>query len=162
MAAQPTRTGTRPARDFKRVVAQNRKARHEYDILDTYEAGLELRGTEVKSLRRGRASLMEAHIRVRDGEAFLEGCHIPPYQQASFEQHDPLRRRKLLLSHHELRRIGEAIAQRGLTAVPLQLYFKGPWAKVEMAVARGRKLHDKRQALKSADARRDMDRRGES
>jgi len=141
-----------------RSIATNRKARHLYEVMDTYEAGLVLKGTEVKSLRAGKASLAEAFVRVSDGEAWLVSCHIPPYTHASFENHEPRAPRKLLLRHREIRKLQQAIQQKGLTIVPLQLYFRGPWVKVEIAVARGKKLHDKRESLKRSQAKRDIDR----
>lgn len=141
-----------------RPIAKNRKARHQYEILDTFEAGLVLAGTEVKSLRGGQASMAEAYIRVRKGEAWLENCHIPPYDHAFLDNHDPLAPRKLLMSKRELKKLQVSVQQKGLTIVPLELYFKGAWVKVEIAVARGKKLHDKRQSLKSSQAKREIDR----
>ncbi len=141
-----------------RVIAKNRKARHQYEVLDTYEAGLVLQGTEVKSLRGGKASMGEAFVRLRKGEAFLENCHIPPYDHASHDNHDALAPRKLLLSKRELRKLTASVQQKGLTIVPLQLYFRGAWVKVEIAVARGKKLHDKRESLKKHQAKREIDR----
>ncbi len=141
---------------FRKTVARNRRAQFEYEILDTYEAGLSLRGSEVKSLRAGKGSIAEAYIRLIDGEAWLVGANISPYPQASYNNHEPDRPRKLLLKRQELRRLGKATRGKGLTIVPLQLYFKGPWVKLEIALARGRKLHDKRQYLKKKQDRRDM------
>jgi SsrA-binding protein len=141
-----------------RPIARNRKARHQYEILEIFEAGLVLAGTEVKSLRGGKASMGEAYVRVRGGEAWLENCHIPPYDHASHENHDPRAARKLLLSKRQIRTLQASIMQKGLTIVPLRLYFRGAWVKVEIAVARGKKLHDKRQSLKKLQAKRDIDR----
>lgn len=145
------------ASDFQKTIARNRKAKFEYEILDTYEAGLSLRGSEVKSLRAGKGTIAEAYVRLIDGEAWLVGANISPYPQASYNNHEPDRPRKLLLSRQELRRLKKATREKGLTIVPLQLYFKGPWVKLEIALARGRKLHDKRQYLKKKQDRRDMD-----
>ena len=141
-----------------RPIAKNRRARHQYEVLDTYEAGLVLKGTEVKSLRGGKASMAEAYVRLRSGEAWLENCHIPPYDHAGHENHEPLSPRKLLLGKRELRKLSAAVQQKGLTIVPLQLYFRGAWVKVEIAVARGKKLHDKRESLKKHQAKREIDR----
>ncbi len=143
-----------------RTIARNRRARHEYEVLETLEAGLVLEGTEVKQLRAGRVSLKEAWIKVKDGEAWLVGCHIPPYPHGTHRNHEPERPRKLLLSAREIHRLDQAIRQRGLTAVPLDLHFRGPWAKVQVAIARGRRLHDKREALKKAAHRRELRQEG--
>jgi len=140
-----------------RVVASNRQARHHYEILETYEAGLVLRGTEVKSLRDGKANLKESFARIDGEEAWLLGCHISPYAQGNRENPDPLRKRKLLLHRAELNRLLGKTQERGLTLVPLRLYFKRGRAKVELGLARGKKLHDKRQAIKEREARREMD-----
>lgn len=141
-----------------RPIAKNRRARHRYELMDIYEAGLVLKGTEVKSLRGGKASMAEAYVRLRSGEAWLESCHIPAYDHAGSENHEPLAPRKLLLGKRELRKLGAAVNQKGLTIVPLRLYFRGAWVKVEIAVARGKKLHDKRESLKKHQAKRETDR----
>jgi SsrA-binding protein len=140
----------------QRVVISNRKARHDYFILDTLEAGLVLKGTEVKSLRAGMANLQDSHALVKNGEVWLLGMHISPYKQASFEKHDPRRTRKLLLSKREIRRLLGKVQEKGLTIIPLSIYFKGPFAKVELGVAQGKKSYDKRQTLKERDAKRDI------
>ena len=140
-----------------RVVASNRQATHHYEILETYEAGLVLRGTEVKSLRDGKANLKESFARIEGDEAWLLGCHISPYAQGNRANPDPLRKRKLLLHRAELNRLLGKTQERGLTLVPLRLYFKRGRAKVELGLARGKKLHDKRQAIKEREARREMD-----
>jgi SsrA-binding protein len=142
----------------ERVVAQNRKAHHDYSILETYEAGIVLTGTEVKSLRQGKASLGEAYATVEDGEVFVLQMHIPPYEQGNRFNPDPVRRRKLLLHHAEIVKLAKAVAQKGDTLVPLKLYFSKGRAKLLIAVARGRKSHDKRQAIAERDAKREMDR----
>jgi len=136
----------------------NRRARHDYDLLERYEAGLRLTGSEVKSLRQGAGSLAEAFVRPEGRELVLEGMTIPPYEQASYNNHEPLRRRKLLLKRREITEILRALERGGLTCVPTKLYFKEGWAKVEIALARGRKKHDKRRAEADKDAKRQIDR----
>ncbi len=135
-------------------IATNRKARHEYSIEDTIEAGLVLTGTEVKSLRAGRCSLQEGYAVVRNGEATLKGVHIAPYQQGSYTNVDPLRDRRLLLHKQELRRLSQKLQQRGYTLVPLKLYFKRGYAKVELGLAKGRATYDKRRKLRDEDEKR--------
>lgn len=142
----------------ERVVAQNRKAHHDYSILETFEAGLVLTGTEVKSLRQGKASLAEAYATVESGEAFVVQLHIPPYEQGNRFNPDPVRRRKLLLHRAEIAKLEKAVTQKGDTIVPLKLYFSRGRAKLLVALARGKKTHDKRQAIAERDARREMDR----
>jgi SsrA-binding protein len=141
-----------------KVVARNRRARHEFDLLEKVEAGIVLTGTEVKSLRNGKASLEEAYAGVDDGEVWLYGCDIPEYTQANRMNHKPKRPRKLLLHRREIAKLVARASDKGFTLVPLQIYFKNGMAKVEICVARGRKLFDKREALKKQDARRDIDR----
>jgi SsrA-binding protein len=140
------------------VVARNRRARHDYHIEDTVEAGLVLTGTEVKSLRAGRASLSEAFAQVTDGEIWLHGLHIPEYTQGTWNNHAPRRTRKLLLHRKEIDRLASEVAERGFTIVPLSLYFSGGRAKVELALARGKRAYDKRQDLAQRDAAREVDR----
>ena len=139
------------------VVATNRKARHEYNIEDTVEAGLVLTGTEVKSLREGRCSLQEGYAVIRDGTVTLKGVHIPPYQQAAHHNVDPLRDRQLLLHKREIRKLTSQLQERGYTLVPLKLYFKRGYAKIELGVAKGRAHYDKRQKLKEDDDKRRAD-----
>jgi SsrA-binding protein len=141
-----------------KVVARNRRARHEFELLEKVEAGIVLTGTEVKSLRNGKASLEEAYAGVDDGEVWLYGCDIPEYTQANRMNHKPKRPRKLLLHRREINKLVTRAADKGFTLVPLQIYFKKGMAKVEISVARGRKLYDKREALKKQDAKRDIDR----
>ena len=138
----------------RRPIASNRRARHEYEILDTLEAGIALRGPEVKSLRAGRANLSDAYAVLRGREVFLRNLHISPYQQAGRENPDPIRERKLLLHRHEIRRLRTKVAERGLTLIPLSLYWKQGRAKVELAVVRGKRRYDKREAIR----RREQDR----
>jgi SsrA-binding protein len=136
-----------------RPVAQNRRARHDYDIIETYEAGIVLAGSEVKSLREGKAQLRDSYARVVDGEVWLYGMHVPPYSFASgFGATDPDRRRKLLLHHRQIDELGRRTAQDSLTLVPLSVYFKDGRAKVRLALARGRKRYDKRHAIAARDA----------
>ena len=144
--------------DARKVVARNRKARHEYEILDTYEAGIELKGPEVKSLREGHVSFQDAFARVDNGEAWLYSLHISPYEQANRFNQDPLRHRKLLLHRREIEEIAVQTEAKGLTVVPLEIYFKRGYAKVLLALARGKKLHDKRETLKRKQQEREADR----
>jgi len=139
----------------RKVVARNRKARHEYEILETYEAGMELRGPEVKSLRSGGVSFQDAFARVDDGEAWLHSLHISPYVQANRSNVDPVRPRRLLLNRQEIRRLIIQTQEKGLTIVPLEIYFSRGYAKVTLAVARGKKLYDKREDLKRRQQDRD-------
>jgi SsrA-binding protein len=132
----------------KKVVARNRKARHEYEIMDTFEAGLVLKGPEAKSLREGKVGFQDAYARVEDGEVWLHKLHISPYEQANRHNEDPLRPRKLLLHRHEIRRLVGKVEEKGLTLIPLDIYFRKGYAKVTLAVARGRKTYDKREKLK--------------
>lgn len=144
--------GTRP-------VAQNRKARHDYDVLDTFECGIALQGSEVKSLRDGKVQLRDAYARAEGGEVWLYGVHVAPYAQATgFGAHEPDRRRKLLLHRREIDELDERTKQESLTLVPLSIYFKEGRAKVELALARGRKTYDKRHAIAERDAARDIER----
>jgi SsrA-binding protein len=139
----------------RKTVAQNRKARHDYHVEDTYEAGLVLTGTEVKSLRAGRASLVDGFAEMRDGELWLVNVHIPPYTQGTWTNHEPRRPRKLLLHRREITRVAARAGERGLTLVPLSLYFKDGKAKVEIAIARGKKAYDKRETLRRREAERE-------
>ncbi len=147
--------------DGKKVVATNRKARHEYEVLETFEAGLVLKGPEVKSLRDGKVGFQDAFARVEGGEVWLHSLHISPYEQANRYNEDPLRPRKLLLNRHEIRRLVGSVEEKGLTLVPLEIYFRKGYAKVTLALARGRKLYDKREKLKrktqDEEARRAVD-----
>ncbi len=142
--------------DVRKVVAQNRRARHDYTIDDVYEAGLVLTGTEVKSLRQGRCSLTDGFADVRDGEVWLLGVHIPEYTEGTWTNHAPRRARKLLLHKGEILRLIGKTREGGVSLVPLQLYFSGGRAKVEIALARGRKAHDKRQVLAERDAQKEI------
>ena len=141
----------------RKVVAQNRKARYDYAIEDTYEAGLVLTGTEVKSLREGRASLVDGYCEVTDGEIWLQNAHIPEYTQGTWTNHTPRRKRKLLLHRQEIDKLERRVNERGLTIVPLSLYFKDGRAKVEIGLARGKKSYDKRQAIAERTAKREAE-----
>jgi SsrA-binding protein len=140
----------------RKVIASNRKARHDYAIVDTYEAGLVLTGTEVKSLREGKASLVDGFATISDGEVWLQGVHIPEYTQGTWTNHEPRRKRKLLLHREEIDRLLGKTRESGLTLVPLQLYFSGGRVKVEIALARGKRSYDKRQDLARRDAQREI------
>jgi SsrA-binding protein len=142
----------------RKTVARNRKALHEYHIVDTYEAGISLQGPEVKSIRAGKASLTEAFARIEGNEAYLYGMHVSPYEAAAHWNTDPVRPRKLLLHRSEIRRLIGATQQEGFTLVPLELYLKDGYVKVALALARGKKRFDKREDLKQRDAQREMQR----
>lgn len=142
----------------RKLVASNRKARHDYTIEDTVEAGMVLSGTEVKSLRAGRASLVDGYAVVIDGEMFLQNVHIPEYTQGTWTNHPARRTRKLLLHREQIAKIDSRVRESGLTLVPLSLYFRDGRAKVEIAVARGKRTYDKRQALRERQDKRDVDR----
>jgi SsrA-binding protein len=139
-------------------VATNRQARHRYHLLDTFEAGMVLTGTEVKSLREGKAQIKDGFASVKDGEVWLHNVHIPPYGPASRDNHEPERTRKLLLNRREIERLIGKTKERGLTIVPTRIYFRGANAKVEIALARGKDFRDKRDTIKERDIKRDMDR----
>jgi len=139
------------------TVAQNRKARHEYEVSETFEAGLVLTGTEVKSLRAGKCSLQDGYAVVRDGQALLRGVHISPYKQGSIHNQEPIRERSLLLHKQEIRKITTKLEERGFTLVPLRIYFKRGYAKVELGLAKGRHTYDKRRKLKDQDEKRRTD-----
>lgn len=143
-------------KDNERVIAQNRRARHEYEVLDTLECGIVLVGSEVKSLRTGKLSLEEGYGRVKGGEVWLIGCDIPEYAQANRFNHDPRRPRKLLLHRREISKFANRAYEQGLTLVPLKMYFKDGRAKILMGICRGRKLHDKREKIKKASVQRDI------
>ncbi len=142
----------------EKLIADNRRARHDYNLLDRYEAGLVLTGTEVKSLRGGKASLQQSYAEVRDGEAWLVGLHVPEYVEGNRSNHDPDRPRKLLLHRREIDRLYGQVREKGFTVVPTKLYFKDGRVKVELALARGKELRDKRRDIAARDARRQMER----
>lgn len=142
----------------RKLIVQNRRARHDWSVLDTYEAGIALTGTEVKSLRQGRASLTEAFATVDEGEVWLRHLHIPEYKEGTWTNHEPRRHRKLLLHRGEIARLLGKVQESGLSLVPLSLYFSDGKAKVELALARGKRLHDKRRDMAKRDAEREMQR----
>jgi len=144
--------------DNIKIIATNRKARHDYQILNTFEAGIVLQGTEVKSLRQGKANLKDSYAIIKNGELFLLNMHISPYSHGTAYNHDPLRTRKLLLHRHEIRRLIGQVQEKGLTLVPLKIYFKNGIAKVELALVRGKKLYDRRQDIARRDAERELQR----
>ncbi len=141
----------------RKVLAKNRKARHDYHLLETEEAGIELLGTEVKAVRAGRVNLKEAHVHFLHGEAFLVGCHISPYESAGYASHDPVRRRRLLMKKREILRLAAKVQEKGFTVVPLEIVLDGNWIKVRISLARGKQLHDKRETLRQ----RTLDREAE-
>lgn len=146
------------AEDGKKIIASNRRARHEYTIEDVVEAGLVLTGTEVKSLRAGRASLTDGFGQITDGEAWLHGVHIPQYVQGTWTNHEPKRTRKLLMHRKEIDKLARSISERGLTLIPLSLYFSGGKVKIELGLARGKRTYDKRHDLAKRDAAREVER----
>ena len=139
-------------------VATNRRARHKFQLLDRFEAGIALQGSEVKSLREGKASINEAYAVIDRGELWLRGAHIPPYLPAARENHDPDRPRKLLMHRREIERLIGKTAERGLTLIPTRIYFKGPRAKVELALAKGKEARDRRREIRDRDVRREVER----
>lgn len=141
-----------------KVVAQNKKARHDYHIEETFETGLVLTGTEIKSIRAGKANLKESFARIQNGEVFLHNMHVSPYEQGNQFNHDPLRTRKLLMNRKEINKLIGITKEKGYSLVPLSMYLKRGFCKLELALARGKKLYDKRETLKKKDAQRDIER----
>jgi SsrA-binding protein len=141
-----------------KLIAENRKARHDYHLVERHEAGVELTGTEVKSLRAGRAQLQQAYAELRDGQVWLVGAHIAPYEQGTYANHDPDRDRRLLLHRREIDSLSGKVRERGFTLVPTRLYWKNGRAKVEIALARGKEAHDKRRDIAKRDAQREVER----
>ncbi len=142
----------------EKTITTNRKARHDYHIMDRIEAGISLTGTEVKSIREGKASLLDAYAKITEGEAWLINAHIPEFKQASFFNHEPKRKRKLLLHRAQIARLIAKVLEKGLTLIPLRIYFSGPYIKVELGICRGKKDYDKRSSLKEREAQRDIER----
>ncbi|MGC6416353.1 MAG: SsrA-binding protein SmpB [Bradymonadia bacterium] len=140
----------------KKIIARNKRAKHDYAIGDSFEAGIVLQGTEVKSLRDGKATIAEAYVQITDFEAFLHGCHIPEYLYGNRNNHEPRRTRKLLLKRREINKIKIQLEQKGYTAVPLELYFRDGYAKLSFGLGKGKKLHDKRQSEKAKTAKREL------
>lgn len=139
-------------------ITVNRKARHEYTILQTYEAGIVLQGTEVKSLRQGKANLVDSYANLKDGEVWLHGAHISVYDQGNINNHEPTRTRKLLLNKSEIKKLIGKVKEKGLTLIPLRLYFSNGRVKVELALAKGKKVYDKREAIAKRDTQREQER----
>ena len=148
----------KPGEGATKLIAQNKKAFHDYEILERFEAGLVLLGTEVKSLREGRANLRDSYARLKKGEMFLFGLHISPYTHASYENHDPERERKLLLHRTEIKRLMIKMQERGFSLIPLKVYFSNGRAKVELGLGKGKKEYDKRESIKRKEETREMDR----
>lgn len=146
------------AKGSVKIIATNKKARHDYFIEDTYEAGIVLHGTEVKSLRQGHCSVKESFVRIEKGEVFIYGMHINPYEKGNIFNKDPLRPKKLMLHKYEINKLVGKLNEKGLTLVPLQVYFKGSLVKVEIGLARGKKLYDKRQDIAKRDLKRESER----
>lgn len=146
------------AREQQKLIANNKKAYHDYFIDETYETGVVLHGTEVKSLRLGKCSIKEAFVRIEDGEVFVYGMHVSPYEKGNIFNKDPLRVKKLLMHRHEINKLTGRVAEKGYTLVPLQVYFKEGKVKVEIGLARGKKLYDKREDIAKKDARRETER----
>lgn len=146
------------AREHQKLIANNKKAYHDYFIDETYETGVVLHGTEVKSLRLGKCSIKEAFVRIEDGEVFVYGMHVSPYEKGNIFNKDPLRVKKLLMHRHEINKLTGRVAEKGYTLVPLQVYFKEGKVKVEIGLARGKKLYDKREDIAKKDARRETER----
>jgi len=141
-----------------KLIANNKKAYHDYFILETVEAGIELFGTEVKSIRMGHCSIKEAYVEIHDGQIFVDGMHIAPYEKGNLFNRDPLRKRRLLMHKNEIRKLGQKIREKGFTLVPLRVYFKGSLVKVEVGLAKGKKLYDKRADIADKDIRREAER----
>lgn len=145
-------------KDAIKAIANNKKAYHEYFILEEYEAGIELYGTEVKSLRLGQCSVKESWINIHEGEVYINGMHINPYEKGNIFNKDPLRVRRLLLHKSEIRKLGSKLQEKGLTLIPLSVYFKGSLVKVKVGLCKGKKLYDKRETLAKKDQKRDIER----
>lgn len=150
-------TADKADRERNKIVAQNRAASYNYELLDKFEAGIVLVGTEVKTLREGKGAIREAYAEIRAGEVWLLNCHIPEYLPGGPRNHDPLRKRKLLLHHREIDKLEVATEQKGMTVVPLKIYFRDGMAKCELAVARGKKFHDRRESERQKEAKREAD-----
>ena len=146
------------AKDHIKIIAENRKARHEYFIEDQFEAGISLKGTEVKSLRQGRANLKDSYARIKKGEVFVHQMHISPYPFAYYDNHEPLRPRKLLLHKYEIKKLYGKVNERGYALIPLRLYFREGKVKLLLALAKGKRKHDKRETIRRRDEQRDLER----
>ncbi|HEY9792236.1 MAG TPA: SsrA-binding protein SmpB [Candidatus Obscuribacterales bacterium] len=157
-AKQQQKTEKKKPAPQGKVIADNRRARHEYEIIEVFEAGMELQGTEVKSMRNGKANLQDAFARIEEGQLWLHNCHIAPYDFGNRFNHDPVRKRRLLMHKREITRLHQQIKEKGLTLIPLKLYFKRNWVKVDLALVRGKHLYDKRDAITKRDSKRQLDR----
>lgn len=157
--AQPTKAG-KPAAETPsiKLITDNRRARFDFHIYETFEAGIELSGTEVKSMRGGKANLSDAFARIEDGELWLYNCHISPYDHGNRFNHEPLRKRRLLMHARQILKLEQQMKEKGLTLVPLRLYFKRNWVKVDIALAQGKKVHDKRESIMKNESKRQLDR----
>lgn len=142
----------------EKIIAQNRRARHDYHVLEKHEAGIELRGTEVKSLRAAKIQLKDSFVDVRNGQLYLVGTHISPYEQGNIYNHEPERDRRLLMHKREIKKLGAQVAEKGLTLIPLSVYFKDGRAKVEVGLCKGKQTHDKRDSVRDREAKRDIER----
>lgn len=156
-AQSKTDAPAEPKKEFK-PVADNRKARHEYEILESYEAGIELVGTEVKSLRKGLANLKDAFAKIEKGQVWLYNCHVSPYDHGNRFNHEPLRKRRLLLNRREILKLKQKTQEKGLTLIPLKLYFKGNWCKVSIGLCKGKRLYDKRDSMMKRENTRNLER----
>jgi SsrA-binding protein len=157
MAKQAKTDGAKDKPPLK-TVSDNRRARHEFEVLEIFEAGIALVGTEVKSLRQGKANLKDSFARVEKGELWLYNCHISPYDHGNRFNHDPLRKRRLLMHRRQILKLKSRIQEKGLTLVPLKMFFKGNWAKIDLALAKGKQLYDKRQTIEKRDSKRQLER----
>jgi SsrA-binding protein len=147
-----------PVQKGVKVMAENRRARHDYFVLETWEAGIELKGTEVKSIRLGQCNLKDCYVQVRDGEVFVQGMHISPYEKGSFSNTNPLRPKRLLMHKNEIRKLNQDVMQKGLAIIPLEIYLKDGRVKAKIALCKGKKLYDKRDDMAKRDAQRDIER----
>lgn len=153
-----TQEAAKPAKDVIKTVADNRRVRHEFEVLETIETGIELAGTEVKSMRKGLANLQDSFAKIEEGEVFLYHCHISPYDHGNRFNHEPNRKRRLLLHKAEIRKLKSKVQEKGLALVPLKMYFKGNWAKVSLGLCKGKRIYDKRDTITKRDVQRDVDR----
>ena len=147
-----------PVKKGVKIMAENRRARHDYFVLETWEAGIELKGTEVKSIRMGQCNLKDCYAQVRDGEIFVQGMHISPYEKGSFSNTNPLRPKRLLMHKNEIRKLNQDVMQKGLAIIPLEVYLKDGKVKLKIALCKGKKLYDKRDDMAKRDAERDIER----
>jgi SsrA-binding protein len=157
---KPTASTSKPAKPDQpamKLISDNRRARHEYEILDVLECGIQLQGTEVKSMRNGQCTLQDAFARIEDGEVWLYNCYIAPYDHGNRFNHEPRRKRRLLLHSKQILKLHQKIKEKGLTLIPLKIFFKRNWVKVDLAMARGKQLHDKRESIAKRETKRQLD-----